>query len=126
MLGKHKMVSIELNKIEVTSDCPYRLTFTSTRAYQMKNNVQILKSRRIIRSINRKENCHNNSTIKNFFGLLKQELYYGYTFTSFEELKQAIVNWIHYYDTHRVKEKLGWLSLTEYRLKMIQQQKTRT
>ncbi|WP_407920119.1 IS3 family transposase [Enterococcus timonensis] len=41
-------------------------------------------------------------------------------FTSFEELKQTIIKWIDYYNTKRIKQKLDWLSPTEYRLKMIQ------
>lgn len=70
--------------------------------------------------MSRKGNCYDNSVMENFFGLLKQEVYYGYTFTSFEELKQTIITWIDYYNTKRIKRKLDWLSPTEYRLKMIQ------
>ncbi|KSU08784.1 Mobile element protein [Lactococcus lactis subsp. lactis] len=58
--------------------------------------------------------------MENYFGLLKQEIYYGYTFTRFEELKRVIMDWIHFYNTKRVKKKLGWLSPTESRLKITQ------
>ena len=108
--------------IEITSDCPYRRTFHSDQgwAYQMKAYSHRLKKERIFQSMSRKGNCHDNSVMENFFGLLKQEIYYGYTFTSFEELKQTIIKWIDYYNTKRIKQKLDWLSPTEYRLKMIQ------
>lgn len=108
--------------IEITSDCPFRRTFHSDQgwAYQMHQYTDQLKTHRIFQSMSRRGNCHDNSVMENFFGLLKQEIYYGYTFTSFEELKRAIMDWIHYYNTKCVKKKLGWLSPTEYRLKMIQ------
>ena len=45
-----------------------------------------------------------------FFGLLKQEMYYGITYYSFDELKEAIEKYILYYNEKRIKEKLGWMS----------------
>lgn len=70
--------------------------------------------------MSRKGNCHDNSVMENVFGLLKQEIYYGYTFTSYEELTQTIKHWMCYYNIKRVKKNLGWLSPIEYCLKMIQ------
>lgn len=43
-------------------------------------------------------------TIEKFFAILKQELYYGNTFHSYDELKIAIENYIMYYNTKRIKE----------------------
>lgn len=104
--------------LELTSDCLYRRTFHSDQgwAYQMKNYVFKLKSQKIIQSMSRKGNCHDNSVMENFFGLLKQEIYYGHVFNSFEELEQAITKWIHYYNTKRIKKKFNWMSPIQYRL----------
>ncbi|GAA3253172.1 hypothetical protein GCM10017706_17190 [Lactococcus lactis subsp. hordniae] len=104
--------------LEVTSDCPYRRTFHSDQgwAYQMKNYVHVLKSQRIFQSMSRKGNCLDNSVMENFFGLLKQEIYYGCIFNSYEELEQAIFIWIEYYNTKRIKKKLNWMSPIQYRL----------
>ncbi|GAA3252979.1 hypothetical protein GCM10017706_26440 [Lactococcus lactis subsp. hordniae] len=104
--------------LEVTSDCPYRRTFDSDQgwAYQMKNYVHVLKSQRIFQSMSRKGNCLDNSVMENFFGLLKQEIYYGRIFNSYEELEQAIFIWIEYYNTKRIKKKLNWMSPIQYRL----------
>jgi putative transposase len=44
--------------------------------------------------MSRKENCRDNSVMENFFGLLKQEIYYGQFFISYQELSQAITNWM--------------------------------
>jgi len=57
------------------------------------------------------------SVMENFFGLLKQEIYYGRIYHSYEELKTAIEEYIVYYNECRIKESLGWLSPAQYRRK---------
>ena len=66
--------------------------------------------------MSRKGNYYENSVIENFLGILKQEMYYGTTYYSFDELKKAIERYIKYYNEKRIKEKLGWLSPVQYRL----------
>ena len=107
--------------IKVTSDCPYRRTFHSDQgwAYQMKAYSHRLKEERIFQSMSRKGNCYDNSLMENFFGLLKQEMYYGEVYYSFYELKSAIERYIKYYNEKRIKEKLGWMSPVEYRLSFL-------
>lgn len=105
--------------IEVTADCKYRRTFHSDRgwAYQMKAYSKALKDKRIFQSMSRKGNCLDNSVMENFFGILKQEIYYGNTFHSFDELKAVVGKFIDYYNNKRTKEKLDYFSPVEYRLK---------
>ena len=67
--------------------------------------------------MSRKGNCLDNSPMENFFGILKQEMYHGKTYKSYEQLKQAIDVYIKYYNEERIKEKLGYLSPVEYRRK---------
>ena len=107
--------------IRVTADCPYRRTFHSDQgwAYQMKSYTKRLKEERIFQSMSRKGNCLDNSVIENFFGLLKQEIYYGRVYHSYEELKTAIEEDIVYYNEHRIKKSLGWLSPAQYRRKHL-------
>ena len=78
--------------IKITADCPYRRTFHSDQgwAYQMKAYSHRLKEERIFQSMSRKGNCLDNSVMENFFGLLKQEIYYGVVYYSYEELKSKI------------------------------------
>ncbi|MDU2599087.1 MAG: IS3 family transposase [Anaerococcus sp.] len=40
--------------------------------------------------MSKKGNCLDNSPMKNFFGILKQEIYYRNKFKSYEELKSVI------------------------------------
>lgn len=104
--------------IKLTSDCPYGRTFHSDRgwAYQMKAYSNTLKSSHIYQSMSRKGNGYDNSIMENFFGVIKQEMYYGYIYYRYEQLKEAIEKYIDYYNNQRIKQKLSWISSVEYRL----------
>ena len=107
--------------IAITSDCPYRRTFHSDQgwAYQMKTYVHTLEENKIFQSMSRKGNCHDNAVMENFFGIMKQEMYYGKIYYSYDELKTSIEKYINYYNEQRIKEKLGWMSPVEYRLSLL-------
>ena len=115
------VLSAQKQAIAITADCPYRRTFHSDRgwAYQMPAYSRILKENRIFQSMSRKGNCYDNSIMENFFGIMKQEMYYGTTYYSFDELKDAIGKYIQYYNEKRIKEKPGWMSPVEYRLSIL-------
>ena len=57
--------------------------------YQMQNYKKKLNDKRIRQSMSRKGNCLDNSPIENFFGKMKNEMFYGYeyTFKTFNQLK---------------------------------------
>jgi len=74
-----------------------------------------LKDNNIFQSMSRRGNCLDNSPMENFFGNMKQEMYYGVVYESFEELKYAVDNYIYYYNHHRIKAKLTGMSPVEYR-----------
>ncbi|NLL01213.1 MAG: IS3 family transposase [Clostridiales bacterium] len=40
--------------------------------------------------MSRKGNSHDNSIMENFFGIMKQEMYYGVVYYKYEQLKEAI------------------------------------
>lgn len=103
--------------IQNTKDCPYRRTFHSDQgwAYQMTAYASKLKKHKIFQSMSRKGNCLDNSPIENFFGLLKQEIFYGKVYHNFNELKTAIEEYIYYYNNERIKKKLSYLSPVNFR-----------
>ena len=107
--------------IDATSDCKFRRTFHSDRgwAYQMGAYRQTLKSNRVFQSMSRKGNCYDNSPMENFFGIMKQEMYYGQVYSSFDELKEAIDKYIRYYNQKRIKASLGYRSPVEYREELL-------
>ncbi len=78
--------------IQISNECKYRRKFHSDQgwAYQMKSYAKVLKDNNIFQSMSRKGNCLDNSVMENFFSIIKQEMYYGTTFYTYEELKQAI------------------------------------
>ncbi|AIM16941.1 transposase [Bacillus sp. X1(2014)] len=96
----------------------YRTTIHSDQGwhYQHKKWVQTLKQNKIFQSMSRKGNCADNAAMENFFGLLKQEIYYGEAFISYEELKKKIEKYIDYYNNVRIKQKLAGMSPVEYRI----------
>lgn len=42
--------------------------------------------------MSRKGNCLDNSPVENFFGILKQEMYYGNEFNNYDHLRNEIEN----------------------------------
>lgn len=83
--------------------------------YQNFSWIETLNKYNIIQSMSRRGNCLDNSPMENFFGLLKQEIYYGETFNSYDELKKAIEDYIYWYNNKRIKIKLNGLSPIEFR-----------
>ena len=105
--------------IKVTNKTKEKRIFHSDQgwAYQKNQYTSRLEANGIIQSMSRKGNWLDNSPMENFFGILKQEIYYGHKFYSYEHLKQTIEDFIKYYNEERIKEKLGYLSPVEYRKK---------
>lgn len=104
--------------LEIVKDARYRTTVHSDQGwhYQHRKWVGILKEHKVFQSMSRKGNCIDNSPMENFFGLLKQEMYYGESLLTYKELKREIEFYIHYYNTKRIKQKLAGMSPVQYRL----------
>ena len=87
--------------------------------YQHQYYHQFLEDKGIQPSMSRKGNSPDNGMMESFFGILKSEMFYGYekTFHSLEQLEQAIVGYIDYYNNKRIKVKLKGLSPVQYRTK---------
>ena len=77
--------------------------------YQHKQYRQILQKKGIQQSMSRKGNCLDNAVVENFFGLLKSELLYLQEFDSMEHFKQELIEYLDYYNNHRIKAKLKGL-----------------
>ena len=77
--------------------------------YQHKQYQQMLKQKSIRQSMSRKGNCLDNAVMENFFGLLKSELLYLQEFQSMEHFKRELVDYLEYYNNHRIKTKLKGL-----------------
>jgi len=85
--------------------------------YQMYQFIKSLQDKNIIQSMSRKGNCLDNSPMENFFGKLKNEMFYGneYKFKTLNQLELAIKEYIHYYNNERITVKLKGLTPVQFR-----------
>ena len=90
--------------------------------YQMSDYQTRLNSKGIIQSMSRKGNCLDNSPMENFFGIMKNEMFYGHEnqFESLDQLKIAINEYIDYYNNERISTKLKGLTPVQFRNQSLQ------
>ncbi|MET3026817.1 IS3 family transposase [Flavobacterium sp. UW10123] len=91
------------------------LHFDQGWQYQMKQYQYLLKKKGIKQSMSRKGNCLDNAVIENFFGIIKAELFYLKKYSSVNQLKQEIIEYINYYNNDRIKLNLKGMSPIQYR-----------
>jgi transposase InsO family protein/transposase-like protein len=103
-----------LNKAFSKFDDLSKLIFHSDQGwqYQMFHYHQALRERGITQSMSRKGNCLDNSPMENFFGKMKNEMFYGheYEFKTLEQLQKAMEEYIDYYNNERIQIKLKGLT----------------
>lgn len=90
----------------------------SDRGYQYtsKGFKQILDKTGLKQSMSRIGRCIDNGPIESFWGTLKCEKYYLHKYDTYEALKQAIDEYIHFYNNHRYQKRLNGLSPLEFRV----------
>jgi Transposase and inactivated derivatives len=86
--------------------------------YQHEEFQRVLHQNNIKQSMSRKGNCLDNSPMENFFGRLKVEMFYGEHFTSIEEFKVKLIEYINYHNNDRISLKLKGLSPVQYRTQL--------
>jgi putative transposase len=77
--------------------------------YQHKQYQLMLRRKGVRQSMSRRGNCLDNAVAENFFGLLKSELLYLQKFESMEHFKKELIDYLDYYNNHRIKAKLKGL-----------------
>jgi putative transposase len=70
----------------------------------------------VVQSMSRKGNCYDNAAMESFFGTLKCEMFHLNKFDTTEALKDALDDYIRYYNVDRIKLGLGGLSPVAYRM----------
>ena len=80
--------------------------------YQMFHYHKTLREKGITQSMSRKGNCLDNSPMENFFGKMKNEMFYGheFEFKTLEQLQKAMEEYIDYYNNKRIQVKLKGLT----------------
>ena len=71
----------------------------------------------LIRSMSKKGCSPDNAACEGFFGMLKNEMFYGRSWekVSLDDFRQEIDRYINWYNHKRIKISLGGLSPIEYR-----------
>lgn len=89
--------------------------------YASKSHRALLEQHKIIQSMSRKGNCWDNSVAESFFHTLKTELIYQQAWSTREQVKQAIFDYIEvFYNRQRLHSANGYLSPVDYeRLKQV-------
>lgn len=89
--------------------------------YQMEKYQQKLTELKLIQSMSRKGNCLDNSPTENFFGRMKEEMYYGKEnlYSDTGSLIRAIVKYIEYYNEERIINKFH-MSPLMYKKKLLE------
>ena len=118
VLGKsnnNKLVFDTLDKA-IESNPTATPLFHSDRGFQytcktFKNKLTAINA---VQSMSRVGRCIDNGPMEAFWGTLKAEMYYLRKFSSFEELEQAIDEYIEFYNTKRLQKKLKGMVPLEY------------
>lgn len=84
--------------------------------------IGMIKKLNMVQSMSRKGNCIDNAPTESFFGHLKDDVDYQDCKT-FEELKEMIGKYIHYYNHERPQWNLKKMTPIEYRNHLLKPQK---
>ena len=120
VLGKsnnNKLVFDTLDKAIETNPTATPL-FHSDRGFQYTSKTFKTKLNAInaVQSMSRIGKCIDNGPMEAFWGTLKAEMYYLRKFSTFEELEQAINEYIKFYNIKRLQKKLKGMAPLEYRI----------
>lgn len=82
--------------------------------------IDLMKRHGLVRSMSKKGCSPDNSAAKGLFGRLKVEMYFGegWDKRTLAELREAVDEYLHWYNEERIKVSLGGLSPLQYRRKL--------
>lgn len=78
---------------------------------------KLLDDNQMTQSMSRVGRCIDNGPMESFWGTLKCEKYYLHRYSTFDELKRDIDQYIYFYNNERLQAKLNGLSPIEFRAK---------
>ena len=92
------------------------LIFHSDRGsqYASRGYTELLASHEIKASMSRKGNCWDNACSETLFGSLKVERLHGEQFKTHREGKDAVIQWLFWYNRSRMHSTLGYLSPAQF------------
>ena len=82
--------------------------------YASQDYATVMKMYGLIASMSRRANCWDNAVTETLFGSLKVERLHGETFLTVRAAKDAVMNWILWYNRERMHSTLGYQSPVEF------------
>ena len=110
---------------EAFLSCPYPLTeiqiFHSDRGNEFKNKLidDVIETFGIKRSLSAKGSPYDNAPLESFNNILKTECIKRRKFNTLEELKLELMDYVNWYNNHRIHGSLDYLTPIEYKKKRI-------
>jgi putative transposase len=100
------------------------LLFHSDRGSQYASHdfARLLDEHGITASMSRKGNCWDNACSETLFGSLKVEWLDGQRFATIREAKDAVLEWLRWYDRSRMHSTLNYSSPAEYEQRWAEKQ----
>ncbi len=107
--------------LAVAANPDAKLLFHSDRGFQYTNKQFKNKLDGIgaTQSMSRIGRCIDNGPMEGFWGIIKSEMYYLNRYHAYEELKQAVDNYMEFYNRKRLQIKLEGLSPMEFRTQAL-------
>lgn len=107
--------------LAISSNPDAKPLFHSDRGFQYTNRrfKSKLDGINATQSMSRVSRCIDNGPMEGFWGIIKSEMYYLQKFHTYEELKQAIDEYMEFYNFRRLQKNLNGLTPIEYRNQTI-------
>ena len=95
--------------------------FHSDRGFQYTSKTfqNRLREQGMTQSMSRVGHCIDNGPTENFWGIVKSEMYYRYTFTDEQSLREAIAEYMTFYSTERIQERFKGRTPAEVRAEAL-------
>lgn len=89
---------------------PQGLTFHSDQGatYTSNQYKSLLKTLKVEQSFSKRGTPYDNSVVESFFSNLKRDDLHSRQFEYFDELKDAVINYVEHYNSYRPHESLGY------------------
>ena len=87
--------------------------------YTSKTFQNRLREQGMTQSMSRVGHCIDNGPTENFWGIVKSEMYYRYTFTDEQSLREAIAEYMTFYSTERIQERFKGRTPAEVRAEAL-------
>ncbi len=77
-------------------------------------------------SLSRKVDCWDNAPTESLWGSMKEACIYGQHFTTREEAKAAVMNWLAFYNARRLHSLFGYVSPMQFEKNWLAEQARRS